>query len=162
MNKNILIPAAALLLFGGAALVTSNAFAQNATVNTYPTIVQKLVDRFGLNAEEVQQVFDEERDEHHAKMQEMMESRLTEAVTNGELTEEQKQLILQKQEEMQTEREQNREVFQNMTDEERRTAMEEKHDELEAWAKSNGIDLQYLMFQMKAGGFGMHHGWMHE
>jgi len=117
----------------------------------YPPIVQKLVERFNLNTEEVKQVFDEERSERQQQMQVRFEERLNQTVSEGKITEEQKQLILAKHEELQAEREAEQESFKNMTQEERREGMEAKQNELKSWAEQNGIGLEYLF-----GGFGMH------
>lgn len=119
----------------------------------YPPIVQKLVERFNLNAEEVRQVFDEERSERQEGMQARFEERLNQAMSEGKITEEQKQLILAKHEELQAEREAEQESFKNMTQEERHEAMETRQNELKSWAEQNGIELEYLL-----GGFGMHGG----
>jgi hypothetical protein len=45
--------------------------------------------------------------------------------------------------------------------------MQQKHQELKAWAESQGIDLQYLtpVFRVKRGGMGMHGrkmGWFND
>ena len=98
----------------------------------YPPIIQKLADRFGLNVEEVQDVFEEERAEHHAQMLDSFEDRLSQAVTDGKITEEQKQKILDKHEAMQAYRE-----------------------ELKTWAEEQGIEFPFMaMFG------GHHHGGM--
>ena len=70
------------------------------------------------------------------------------------ITEEQKQLILQKREEMHDAREAKRESNASLTPEERKSQMEAKKTELEKWAKENGIDMQYLMLGGRGhGGF---------
>ena len=71
----------------------------------YPPIISKLVERFGLNEDEVKSVFDEARQEHQVQMQAKFGEKLDEAVKNGELTEDQKQAILKKHEEMKAKRE---------------------------------------------------------
>jgi hypothetical protein len=144
MKKKLFIPVAVLALLGGVTLISATAFVQANSEGSYPPIIQKLVERFGLNEEEVKAVFDEVREEHRAEMQSRFGERFNEAVESGDLTEEQKQLILAKHEELRAEREANRESFQNMTWEERREVMEAQRAELESWAEENGVDPKYL------------------
>ena len=148
-------------VLGLGALSASSVLAQEAVEETNPmsTLVQKLADRFGLNASDVQEVFDE----HHTQMQEersaQMQSSLAEAVTNGEITEDQKVLILAKHAELEAARQSQMQNMQNLSMEERKSAMETERTELEAWAKENGIDKDYLFggFQIKFHGEGRKH-----
>lgn len=117
-----------------------NAKAQGANGNS-ETIIQKLVARFGLKTEEVKQVFDEARQERQTKMQENYDQRLTKLVDDKKITEAQKQLILNKQKELQAQR---------------AAGGKKNRTDLENWAKDNGIDLSLLrMF----GGMGKRGGW---
>ena len=96
------------------------------------TIIQKLVAKFGLNEADVQAVFDEERAERQTEMQARFEERLTQAVTDGKITEEQKAAILAKRAEGADCR------------------------VLEDWATENGIDADLLRSLMGGpGGPGM-------
>lgn len=144
MKKKLFILVAALALLGGVTLISVTALVQANSEDSYPPIIQKLVERFGLNEEEVKAVFNEAREERKVEMRARFGERFNEAVEIGDLTEEQKQLVLAKQEEIRAEREANRESFQNMTWEERREVMEAQRAELESWAEENGIDLKYL------------------
>jgi len=139
MSKKIIIPSLALALAVLVAAGVSQISAQESDYN-FPPAIEKLVEHFGLNEEEVQGVIDEVRADHFAQMQTILEERLTEAVENGQLTEEQKVALLNKHEEMHQERFMNRE-------------------ELRTWAEDNGIELKYLfpaMGQAHHGRF-MHH-----
>jgi len=161
MKIKVLFLTAALGLLALVGVTTATSI-RAEDVETYPPIIQKLVERFNLNPSEVQEVFDQERGERQQERQEEMqtrlEERLNEAVENGDLTEEQKQLILAKHQELEQEREANREASQNMTQERRREAMETKRTELEAWAKENGIEVENL-FLGPMGPKGGHQGW---
>lgn len=159
-NKKIIIPALALItLLGAGAYGVSRASADEMG-SGMTSLVEKISTKFGLNKDEVQKVFEEERDERQTQMKARYEERLNEAVSKGELTEEQEKLLLAKREEMQTEREKNRENHQNLSMEERKAEMEKRRTELEQWAKDNGIDVKYLM--MGPGGMarGGHGGFM--
>lgn len=122
--------------------------AQDTT--TYPPIVQRLAERFSLNVEDVKEVFEEERAEHHTKMLKTFEDRLSNAVSEGKITEEQKQLILDKHEEMQAKMQDLK--SQDLTREEMHEEMKAYHEELKAWAKEQGIEMPLMAF--KFGGHG--------
>lgn len=117
------------------------------------TFVQQLAQKLGVSEDKVQTAVNEIHTDRHAQMEKAYEDRLTTAVSNGELTEQQKQLLLQKHKELEDQRASQIESLKNKTPEERRTAMEQKRTELETWAKQNNIDLKWLMF----GGKGGHH-----
>jgi hypothetical protein len=155
MKTKILLPAIAIVITGVAAFGSIGVFAQTTQTDPHTSIIQRLVSKFGLKEDEVKAVFDAERTERQKEMQTRMTERLTQAVTDGKITEQQKQLIIAKQAELQKERETNRGTMQNLTNEQRKAKMEEHRTEIEAWAKENNIDTQYLFGGMK-GGRGMH------
>lgn len=112
--------------------------------NTTPsTLLDKIIEKFGLNRTEVEQVVTDYRTERRNQMQTQYEQRLNQAVADGKITEEQKKLILEKHNQLQSqwdaesnERQQHRE-------------------EMQAWAKENNLDLSYLGMGMGRGGRGM-------
>jgi len=139
MNKKLLILALGLVLVGGVGLTAVRADAHGAQGN-HETIIQKLVERFGLNQEEVEQVFAEVREEHHVEMQAQHEERLNSLVADGKITEEQKAAIIAKQEEMRQNKEANMGQWKDLDPEARRAKMEEHRSQMQAWADENGID----------------------
>lgn len=132
-NTKIIIPIAVLGLLGVLSYAGIKSVSAE-TSRTYPPLVQKIIEKFGLNEEEVSKVVEEYRSENQG-------NRLDEAVANGKITSEQKDKILAKMEELQKENLN----FQDMTQEERRTQMETHRAELEKWAEDNGIDASYIM-----------------
>ena len=74
-----------------------------------------------------------------------MQERLTQLVSEGKITEAQKQLIVTKMSELVAARAQEMDALKDKTMAERKALMDQKRTELEAWAKANGIDTQYLM-----------------
>lgn len=88
-----------------------------STQNKYPSIVQKLIEKFGLKEADVQAVFDAERTERQQQMQKAKEERLSQAVKDGTITEAQKQAILKKWQEMQTQKQQHRQEMQKWMEE---------------------------------------------
>ena len=158
MNKKILMPVIAFTIISMSSFGANAAYAQSNESGTLPTLIERIIEKFGLKKDDVQKVVDEFRTEKQAEMKKLQEERLNEAVTNGTITEEQKQLILKKHEEIQAEREKNKETWQNMTQEERQAEHEKRQAEMKAWADENDIDLnQFFGFKH---GIGFRHGFM--
>ncbi|MBA3723606.1 MAG: hypothetical protein H0W89_01785 [Candidatus Levybacteria bacterium] len=147
MNRKAILTAIAVTVIGAGTVTASSAFAQTETPVQDPmnSLIQKISDKFGLNKEEVQAVFDESHKERHAAMQADFEAQLSQYVENGEITEAQKQLILKKRQEMDADRQSNKDSFKNLSKDERKVKMDDKKAELDAWATENKIDLKYLM-----------------
>lgn len=118
---------------------------KNQSTSQFPTIIQKIVDKFKLNSDEVKKVVDETRTERQKQRQAKYEEWLDILVKAGKINDTQKQAILKKHEEMQN---------QQQTEWQQR---ETKRQELEAWAKENNIDTSYLFGAFGRMG-GMHNG----
>ena len=130
------------------------------SANGFPSIIQKLIDKFNLNPEEVTQVLDETRKEHQQQAQADFEEKLNEAVENGRITDDQKSIILAKHEEMKN----SKENWKDLSPEERMEKGKTMKEELEAWAEQNGLDLKDLSLGYNKGqrggfktGFGFKH-----
>lgn len=139
IKKKVLLPtilAISVLVVG--ILAATNVSAQD-TAN-YPPIVQKIADRFNLNVSEVEQVFDEARDERRAEMYANFADRLDDLVSEGKLTETQKEAVLDKHEEVQDKME----ALKDLAPEERREKAQAIHEEFKAWAEDQGIDLPLI------------------
>lgn len=139
MSKKILIPTLVLgivSLIGVGSLVRAH-----AQTDTYPPIVQRLAEKFGLNVDEVNQTFAEEREAHQEEMRSQLEERLDTAVAEGKITEAQKAVILEKIGEMQA----NKGNLENLDRETHHTKMRKLHEEFRTWAEENDIDLSELM-----------------
>ncbi len=104
----------------------------------------KIAQKFNLNQEEVQKVFDEHKGEMHQEHQAKISTKLDDYVSSGKITANQKTLIINKLDEMHKQREDNKESLKNLTQEERKLKMEEKKTELESWAEQNGINIELL------------------
>lgn len=155
-SKKLFIPAVALVL-GGILLSGAARVSAQSGSNDYPPIIDKLVAKFNLNEAEVKAVFDEERSARQSEMQAKIEAKLTQAVTDGKITEAQKQAILAKHEEMKVNRGENMEDWHDLTPSERQAKMQSKRTEMESWAKSIGIDQTVLdEFMRPFGGKGRH------
>lgn len=120
-------------------LSVSLASAQSESVKYLP-IVEKIAQKFNLSKDEVQAVFDEERDSHHAELQARFSGRLDDLVSAGKISEEEKNAILKKHEEMH-----NRMLeLKDMEPEERREKMKNMHEDFKTWAEEQDIELPML------------------
>lgn len=163
LSKNIIAPALALgILIPTGVYLASEAKADDTDGRT--SIIEKIATRFNLNQDEVQQVFDEHREERREARRSMIEEKLNQAVTDGKITEAQKQLLLDKKEEMMNEHQGKMEEFRNLSQEEKREKMQEHRGEFQAhreefktWAEENGIDLDELRGYFGGFGFKGHH-----
>lgn len=156
IKKKLLLSVAVVSLAGAGLFGTAHAFAQSSQTEA-TSLVQKIATKFGLNQSDVQAVFDEHREEHHAQMQANFEEKLAQLVTDGKITEEQKNKILDKFSEMREQKNANREEMHIMAPDERKAAHDKKQAELKAWAEANGIDLEVLTGAFGSGkGMGMH------
>ncbi len=115
------------------------------TTQTRSTLLQRIAEKFGLNQDDVDQVVADYQTERRQEMQSAYEDRLTAAVENGQITAEQKQLILEKHNQLQQEYDSENQQRQ------------QHQEELQAWADENGIDVSYLGV---GGGRGMRGGMM--
>lgn len=120
----------------GAGTLGSLAMAESSG-DTYPPVVDKIATKFNLNKDEVKKVFEEERASHEAEHKQRLEAKLTQAVKDGKLTEDQKSKLIAKLEEMHKNRVEDRQ--------EAKAEREAKRDEFKKWAESNGINLEDVM-----------------
>jgi len=127
---------------------------------SYPQVVQRIAEHFGLNQDEVAEVFEEVHAEHHAEMLTSFEDRLSEAVENGDITEDQKQAILDKHEEMQAKMDEIR--SQDLSREQMHDQMKAYHEELKAWAENEGIDIPFMNLKFGGNGHGDRMKFMHK
>lgn len=128
MKKILIIGLTLIGLAGVGWIFADRALAINASKPNQP-VVDKLVEKFDLNADEVEGVFDEARQERRQQMEEQrraeMEERLDEAVSDGVITAEQKQALLDKQTEMQQKQQQ-------------------LQDDWRQWREQSGIDFEAI------------------
>lgn len=158
------IAVAAVVSMVGLASVAGLASAQ-ASNNS---LVDKIAQKFNLDKSEVQKVFDEDRSAREAGREQRYEERLTRAVKDGKLTEDQKTKILAKHKEFEAQRNKlhdemmaEKETVDSKTEaerenlrEEHRAEMEKLRSDIEAWEKANSIPSGYLL----GGGMGHGHG----
>jgi hypothetical protein len=120
-----------------------------------PSLIDALVQRFGLNKADVQQVFDANKAAHQADRKQHETDRLAEAVKDGKLTQAQADLITAKQAEIK--------IFMNSlkdkTPAEKASAMKIEMDSLKQWATDNKIPPQFVGPFGFMGKYGTRAGW---
>jgi hypothetical protein len=137
---------------GAAYAATTDGFERGSCMDG---IASSIATRFNLNKAEVQAVFDEQfaarkemRAEHRAERQTerdaLFSERISQAVANGELTQAQADLLLEKKAEVNAAREE----MGDLVGPERGEAMREQMDALRVWAEDNDIPTEFF------GGFG--------
>jgi len=150
MRSKIIIPAiiATIITAGGVFAVTKADFN-----SMHGSLAQKIAEQFNLNQDEVTAVFEEHREENREQRMnqkgERLNNRLNQVVADGKITEDQKNAIIAKKEEMRA----SHEKYENLSKEEVRIKREEHREEFKQWAEENGIDLGLL-----GKGPGMGHG----
>ena len=126
---------------------------QASDYGNYPSVIEKIAERFSVSVDEVKEVIDEARQERHQEMVNRFEGRLDNLVANNQLTEVQKEALLEKMSEM-------RQAFGELKDlspEEKKAEMQTINEEMKTWAEENDIQLGFLKgFNKGFGkGFGM-------
>jgi hypothetical protein len=141
--------AAAIVLTSGG-FAAQHAFAATDTT-TEKTLVERISERFNLNKTDVQAVVDEAHAARHAEMQAKVAERLTQAVTDGKITQAQKDLITTKQAEVQKKMDE----IRAMTDETaRKEALKTLREETQKWATDNNIAERWIGPMGGKGGHG--------
>lgn len=130
MNKKLILP----VTLGSLALVAALGFAGTKVFasDTNTTMIDSLAQKLGVESTKVETAMEEIRTERHAQMQQEREESLQKAVTDGVITDAQKEAILQKQEE-------------------RRAAREKERAEMQQWYQDQGIDHDKLRDYMGDG-----------
>jgi hypothetical protein len=158
MRKHLVIAATAATigitgLGAGIAQAATNSDSSTKT-DSMSNLVEAVANKFNLNKTEVQQVFDEQKVEMQAEHEQNIKEQIAKLVTDGKISQAQVDAINAKRAELQQEREANKDKFQSMTEDERKTERDQHKTDLEAWAKENNIDTKYLRFVMGGQGHG--------
>ena len=113
-------------------------------------LVTAIADKFHLNKDEVQQVFDQQRQQMTAQHQADIKTRLDQGVASGSITQTQEDLIVAKQAEihafMQT--------LKDMVPADRQAAIKKEMADVQQWVKDNAIPAQFMRMEMGMRGHG--------
>lgn len=142
MKKFIL--ASTLVLVLGSLTVWATSSTKAFDLNRHTDLINRLASAFGKSPQEVQTVFDQYRTDLRATRQHEFEDRLNQAETNGKITAQQKQLILEKHQQLIDSRPTDLDSWQNLSRSQRRQQALNRHQEIKSWADQNGIDLSIL------------------
>lgn len=142
IKKTLLLSAgAAALSFSALSGLTAiHAASSDPADGPMSSLISALATKFNLNESDVKEVFDEQRAEMEENREKNREERLAQAVTDGKLTEEQKELLLAKQKEEKA----LMESLKDKTKEERRAAMDEHRKSMQSWGEEHGIPEEFL------------------
>ncbi len=141
MNKaKRAIVTAAIVATLGASVFAAVSTTYAATVpaahdNPVSGLVTAIATKFHLNKDDVQAVFDEQRNQIHADMEAKMATHLEEAITKGKLTQAQADAITAKQAELDAFLQSQKDVAPA----DRQAAMKTEMESLKTWAKDNDI-----------------------
>ena len=155
ISKKVLIPMAAVaVIAAGAYGVSQVSAASSATPGQ--TLAQRIAGAFGLDQSKVQGVIDQYRDDRQGQAEARYEQMLTQAVTDGKITSDQKSAILAEHNKLKAELQ----AAAGKTGTDRRTAMQQVRTEAEAWSKQNNLPAHWLMGPRPMRGMGPDHGMM--
>lgn len=163
MNKKyllyVIIPVATFAILGGVALADT----KTNKINPMTNLVNAIAQKFNLNVNDVQAVFDEQRTETEVlreqgkikteeEMIQKFKERINKLVSSGKLTQDQADRIFAKITGFKT----LKASLKDKTKEEAKAIMKTSMESLKQWAKDNNIPLGYVQF----GGMPGHRGAM--
>lgn len=162
--NRVAIAGLAVATLAGGGLLTQAVSAQSSMGGT--GLADLIAKKFNLKSEDVQAVIKDYRQTHEKEREQdhqaMMTKHLDQAVTDGKITSAQKDLIVAKQAEMKTKMDE----IRSMTNKDaQKTAMDQMHTDMKAWAEQNGIPTDFMgpmggRGPGGRGGHGMGHGMM--
>ncbi len=145
MKKSTLIPVLSLagVLAAAGAGVSYAATTQTTSEGPMNQLVSAISTKFNLNKVDVQAVFDEQHSIMEAERAQAYIDRLNEAVTAGDLTQAQADLLVAKRDELAAAKP-DKATIEQTDPAERHAEMKKTADELKAWAIENSISEKYL------------------
>lgn len=135
LKKRLIIPT--IVITGALAVGSIGAFPVKAHGNGLKqgSLAQKISQRFNVSPDKVEEVLDEMRAEREAMRLMRFEERLDGYISEGKLTTAQKDLLMDKREEMMAKKDE----FLSLSFDERRAKMDEYRKSLDSWLSQNGI-----------------------
>lgn len=122
--------------------IIGTSLASAHTTSNQQSIVDKIAEKFSLNTEDVQAVFDEAKEERHQEIETKRAEHIATLVAEGTLTQEQADLLKVKHEELHAARNSLKE--QDLTKEEFHEQMKALKEEFNTWAEEQGINLESI------------------
>lgn len=155
MKRKMIIPTIALVAILGA--VSIGTMPVSAQSNVYGNLVSKIAQRFNLKESDVQEVIDQVRVDRMNQMKANWETKLSQLVSDGKLTQSQKDELVKKHSELQNKIT----SLKGLSPEEKKTKMKQIFDDFSKWANDKNINLKEVgMFGFKGSfGRGFHFGY---
>jgi hypothetical protein len=133
-----------LTSIAGVSMASAESTSGTTSSDPMSSLVQKIASKFNLNKDDVQKVFDDDKAAREAQHDKQIDDRLQKLVDAGTITGAQKTAIESKLKELKQARQADRAEMKNLSDTERQSKMDERKNELETWAKEQGMDLTKL------------------
>jgi hypothetical protein len=143
MNKKVVLAMLIVGIFSMGLMRASSIYASDKEENR-SSLVRKIATKFGLKESDVQAVFDEEMGSRKSRMKQNFIDRVDQLVKDGKISQEKKDLILKKHDEVESKRDSQRTAFQSMTRGQRLEVQKKEHQEMQEWASANDIDIRLL------------------
>ena len=125
MNKKVIVPVVTLALASIIGIGAYTSLASASYGNGNGPDVSGLAEKLGVEESKVEEAFSQMREERQAERQAELSENLDKAVVDGKISAEQKQLILDKHNSIESEKRQ-------------------RGQEMRTWAAENGIDMEAL------------------
>ena len=148
-KKTILLGSLSAAILGLATIGIASA--TSSALNPMDDLVTAIATKFNLNKADVQQVFDQHKQQMFLHKQQRFAERLAQAVKDGRLTQQQADAITAKQKEM----EEFHKSLEGKTPEEIKAALQTQMQNMQQWATENNIPKEFLLFHFKHSGHGM-------
>jgi hypothetical protein len=159
-SKKIIVSTTSLILVSQLFLGSTQAFAQTPTPsptqsNFFQGLVNFISQKFGLDKTQVQSAVQQYQKQNEPngsrripptadELKAMEKNRLDKLVTDGKITAEQENLIIQEMNTLHSKY--NLENMKNLSMDDRKKQMDAMQAEIKTWASANNIDAKYLMF----------------
>jgi flagellum-specific peptidoglycan hydrolase FlgJ len=138
VNKKLIIPVVVLTLAAGSG-ATALAATDAASTNTNKQdLAQEIANKFHLNSSDVQAVIDQHHSEKQQDRETKYENMLTKAVTDGKLTDAQKQAVLTEHNKLVSE-------LKSTAQGDRKQTLKTVRQEAKDWASQNGVDAKWVL-----------------
>lgn len=119
MNKKLLATILALGIIASVGYLGTSYVLANENSPVYGTLVSRIAQKFNLKESDVEAVFTAVRDERQAEMKIQKDEKLSQAVSDGVITEAQKTALITKMDKNHNERAKNREEMQKWISDQR-------------------------------------------
>jgi len=135
ISKTAVVSAAAIGLIG---VSGATALAATTATNSKDSLAQDIANKFHLDQSQVQSVIDQHRANHQQNREAKYEERLTHAVTDGKLSDAQKQAVLTEHNKLVSE-------IKAAGSGDRKQALKNARQEAKTWASQNNIDVKWVL-----------------